>query len=171
MDRNKKIRCLLLQVVCLTSAFLFAEDHAGLVFLVRHAEKGSEAKDALLSAQGHQRAQCLARTLGDAGIREILVTRVVRTQQTAEPLAKKLRIVPTILEADDIDSFLRKLREAKNENVLVVGHADTLPNIIEKLGGGKIVLENSDYDKLFVFHYDGGGSSGYVTAIHYCDCR
>ena len=70
--------------------------------MVRHAEKASDTKDALLSAQGNERAECLAHFLGDAGIRSILVTRVVRTQQTAEPLAKKLGLTPTIFDADDI---------------------------------------------------------------------
>lgn len=170
MDRNKIIGGVLLQI-CLVSLFAAAQNHAGLVFLVRHAEKASEAKDALLSAQGQKRAECLARMLEDADIREILVTRVVRTQQTAEPLAKKSRITPTILDPDNIDSFVRKIHQAGNDNVLVVGHADTLPSIMERLGGGKIVLENSDYDKLFVFHHGAADSSGSVTVIHYCDCR
>lgn len=148
-----------------------AQENSGLVFLLRHAEKASEARDALLSARGHERANCLAGLLADAGVREILVTRVVRTQQTAEPLAKKLGITPTILEADDVAAFVKKLQAARSENVLVVGHADTIPSIIEKLGGGKIGLENSDYDKLFVFRYDAGGKSGTTTTLHYCDCK
>jgi hypothetical protein len=38
------------------------------IFLVRHAEKTSTARDATLSPQGRKRAECLAHTLGDAGI-------------------------------------------------------------------------------------------------------
>ncbi|MGA9800159.1 MAG: hypothetical protein WBQ68_14200, partial [Terriglobales bacterium] len=41
---------------------------AGTVFLVRHAEKLSTARDATLSPRGHKRAQCLAHMLGDAGV-------------------------------------------------------------------------------------------------------
>ncbi|HET7439988.1 MAG TPA: phosphoglycerate mutase family protein [Terriglobales bacterium] len=161
----------LMGILLAVSMLAAAQENSGQVFLVRHAEKASDAKDALLSARGHERANCLAHLLADAGIREILVTRVVRTQQTAEPLAKKLGITPTILEADDIAAFVNRLQAARNENVLVVGHADTLPNIIEKLGGGRIALENSDYDKLFVLHYGASGTSGTVTTLHYCDCK
>ena len=161
----------LLGMICAPSTLLFAQDHSGVVFLVRHAEKASEAKDALLSAQGHKRAECLAHMLGVSGIHAILVTRVVRTQQTAEPLATKSGVTPTILEPYDIDSFVKKLQTIRNENVLVVGHADSLPNIIQKLGGGSVSIENSDYDKLFVFHYDSSGNKGTVTTLRYCDCK
>lgn len=156
---------------CTTFTLTFAQDHGGVVFLVRHAEKASDAKDALLSAQGHKRAACLAHMLGDAGIHAILVTRVVRTQQTAEPLAKKLGVTPTILDAYDIDSFVKKLQTLRNEDVLVVGHADTLPKMVEKLGGGNISMENSDYDKLFIFHDDPSGKERTVTTLRYCDCK
>ena len=153
------------------STFCLGQEN-GVIFLVRHAEKASDAKDALLSAQGNQRAECLAHLLGDAGIRSILVTRVARTQQTAEPLAKELGLTPTIFDADDVDAFVKKLRASAKENVLVVGHADTLPKIIERLGGGKIApIELPDYDKLFVFHYDRFGNKGSVIMLHYCDCK
>lgn len=148
-----------------------AQDDAGVVFLVRHAEKTSDAKDALLSLQGHKRAQCLANTLKDAGIREILVTRVTRTQQTAEPLAQNLGITPTIFDADDIAAFVNKLRAAKKENVLVVGHGDTLPKIVAQLGGGAISMKDAEYDKLFVFHYAAIGNGGKVVTLRYCDCK
>ena len=164
------LACLIL--VSMLSTFCLAQDHNGLVFLVRHAEKASEAKDALLSAAGHKRADCLARLLEDAGIRSILATRVVRTQETAEPLAKKLGLTPAILDADDIAAFVKKLRATTKENVLVVAHSDTLPKIIEQLGGGKISpIELSEYDKLFVFHYDRFGNKGSVIMLHYCDCK
>ena len=160
-----------LMLITTLSTFCLGQEH-GVIFLVRHAEKVSDAKDALLSSEGHKRAECLAHLLGDAGIRSILVTRVVRTQQTAEPLAKKSGLAPTVLDADDVDAFVKRLRAMAKENVLVVGHADTLPKIIERLGGGKITpIELSDYDKLFVFHYDRFGNKGSVILLHYCDCK
>ena len=74
-----------------------AQQNVRTVFLVRHAEKASAAADAPLSAEGEKRAQCLATTLKDAGIKQIYVTDVLRTQQTAAPLASALKIKPTIL--------------------------------------------------------------------------
>lgn len=170
MSYRRLTLCCLWGILFLISG-AFGEDNAGVVFLVRHAEKTSDAKDALLSPQGHERAECLAHVLKDSGIREILVTRVIRTQQTAAPLAKTLGIKPTILEADDIAAFVKKLQAAKNETVLVVGHGDTLPKIAAQLGGGAISMEDAEYDKLFVFHYAAIGNGGKVVTLRYCDCK
>src|SRR6266404_1406755 len=72
--------------------------NSGTVFLVRHAEKLSTARDAILSPQGHKRADCLAHTLGDAGSQAIFATGLVRTQQTAKPLARKLGLKANTVE-------------------------------------------------------------------------
>ena len=57
--------------IVFTSIFLliftvacFAADQ-GTIFIIRHAEKLSTAPDALLSAAGHKRANCLAHLLGE----------------------------------------------------------------------------------------------------------
>ena len=82
-------------------AIAHAQD-SGTVFLMRHAEKVSMTRDSILSPQGHKRADCLAHTLGDAGIQVIFATGLVRTQETAKPLAKKLGIKATTVEYRDI---------------------------------------------------------------------
>jgi phosphohistidine phosphatase SixA len=154
------------------SGYGLGQSATGVVFLVRHAEKASDAKDALLSEAGHKRAECLAHFLKNANIRKILVTPVVRTQQTAEPLAKALGLKPTALDADDIDAFVNNLRGEPNANVLVVGHSDTVPKIIEQLAGGKIPsIEGSEYDKIFVVHPEANGKRGSVVTLRYCDCK
>jgi hypothetical protein len=43
-------------------------ENSGTVFLVRHAEKASTARDTALSVQGVKRAECLAHTLGGTGV-------------------------------------------------------------------------------------------------------
>ena len=143
---------------------------SGTVFLVRHAEKLSTARDAILSPQGHKRADCLAHTLGDAGIQVIFATGLVRTQQTAKPLAKKLGLKATTVEYKDIGGLVEKLRAIPDKTVLVVAHSDTLPGIIEKLGGGKVdPIKEDEFDRLFVFHHT-GPNSGSVVTLRYCDC-
>jgi hypothetical protein len=52
-----------------------------------------------------------------------------------------------------------------------VGHSDTVPKIIEQLGGGKIApIEASEYDKLFVLDPAGTGKKEMVITLRYCDC-
>jgi broad specificity phosphatase PhoE len=143
---------------------------SGTVFLVRHAEKLSTARDATLSPQGHKRAECLAHTLGDAGIQVIFASGFVRTQETARPLAKKLGLKATTVEYKDTAGLVDKLRAMADKNVLVVAHSDTLPEIIEKLGAGKVdPIKEEEFDRLFVFHHT-GPSSGSVVILRYCDC-
>lgn len=167
---SKQIRLSVL-LLGLLSGYSPGQSRTGVVFLIRHAEKASDAKDALLSEAGHKRAECLAHFLENADMRKILVTKVVRTQQTAEPLAKKLGRKPIVLDAYDIDAFVKNLRGEPNANVLVVGHADTIPKIIEQLGGGEIApIGDSEYDKIFVLHPDGKDTKGTVVTLRYCDC-
>jgi len=162
-----------LAVLALLAIWLAAAAHAqdsGTVFLVRHAEKLSTARDAVLSPKGHKRADCLARTLGDAGIQVIFATGLMRTQETAKPLSKKLGIKATTVEYKDIAGLVEKLRAIPDKTVLVVAHSDTLPGIIEKLGAGKVdPIEEEEFDRLFVFHHT-GPTSGSVVTLRYCDC-
>jgi broad specificity phosphatase PhoE len=143
----------------------------GTVFLVRHAEKASSARDATLSSQGRKRAECLARTLGDAGVQVIFATGFVRTQETAKPLAKKLGLKAVTVEYRDIPGLVEKLRTMSEKTVLVVAHSDTLPAIIEELGAGKVEpVREDEFDRLFVFHPT-GPNSGSVVTLRYCDCQ
>jgi broad specificity phosphatase PhoE len=162
-----------LAVLALLVIGLAAAAHAqdsGTVFLVRHAEKLSTARDAVLSPQGYKRADCLARTLGDAGIQVIFATGLMRTQETAKPLSKKLGIKATTVEYKDVAGLVEKLRAIPDKTVLVVAHSDTLPGIIEKLGAGKVdPIKEEEFDRLFVFHHT-GPTSGSVVTLRYCDC-
>lgn len=142
----------------------------GTVFLVRHAEKTSTARDATLSPQGRKRAECLAHTLGDAGIQVIFATGFVRTQETARPLTKKLGLKVVTVEYRDTTGLVEKLRAMSDKTVLVVAHSDTLPAIIDALGAGKVdPIKEDEFDRLFVFHHTGPGSGSVVT-LRYCDC-
>jgi phosphohistidine phosphatase SixA len=140
----------------------------GTIFLVRHAEKVSEAQDALLSRVGEQRAACLAQTLRDAHIGAIYVTQVQRTQQTAEPLARSLAIKPMVIKADDAASLVSKVRQdLSKESVLVVGHSDTLPKVLSVLGvTGAPAVGHDDYDLLFVVNDSANHPE--LTTLHYC---
>jgi phosphohistidine phosphatase SixA len=148
--------------------FLAAQENARTVFLVRHAEKASTAADALLSPAGQQRAECLANTLKDAGIKQIFVTDVKRTQQTAEPLAKLLKITPAPVPARDTATLLRDITYGGTGNVLVVGHSDTLPVVIARLKAGSIKpIGDDEYDRLFVINLLEGSATP-VATLHYC---
>ena len=145
-----------------------AQQNARTIFLVRHAEKASAAADAPLSAEGQKRAECLAATLKDAGIKQIYVTDVTRTQQTAAPLAKALKIKPTILPAKDSNGLIKNLAYAGSGNILVVGHSDTVPFVIARLHGGTVPpIGENEYDRLFIMTVAEAAGMP-VSTLHYC---
>jgi broad specificity phosphatase PhoE len=129
-----------------------------LVFVVRHAERADAgtggattmATDPDLSDAGRARAESLAAALKDAKITAIFVTPYKRTRQTAEPLAKALGVQPTEIDAKDMGSLIEKVKAASG-NVVVVGHSNTVPDVLSKLGVDDAPkLADADYDNLFV---------------------
>jgi broad specificity phosphatase PhoE len=124
------------------------------IFVVRHAEKADASKDPDLSEAGRARAEALAKMLKDANITAIYTTEFKRTQQTAAPLAKALGITVTTLPAENSAALIAKLR-ALNGNSLVVGHGNTIPDLIKALGISEpINVAENDYDNLFVVVLD-----------------
>ena len=146
-----------------------AADPTQTVILVRHAERaGGMGADVGISEAGRCRAEALARMLADAGVKRIYVSEVARTQQTAEPLANKFNIRPEVIPAKDIDGLVSKLRTGGV--ALVVGHSNTLPEIIKRIGGGPVrPIDDSEYDRLFVVTMIGPNRAAVVT-LHYAGC-
>ena len=142
-------------VLLLSSLFISAAAAQSTIFLVRHAEKAaSGGNDPDLSDAGRARAESLATTLKDSGISSIFVTDLKRTQQTAAPLAKMLRVEPAIMPAKDSAGLVAKLRVLTG-TALVVGHGNTIPDLIKGFDiATPITIEENDYDNLFVLVLD-----------------
>jgi phosphohistidine phosphatase SixA len=128
------------------------------VFLVRHAERADTAggaaptmaADPSLSDTGRQRAEALATMLKDAGITAIYATEFKRTQETAAPLAKALGLTVTTVPSKDTNGLVEKLKAATT-NVLVVGHSNTVPEVVKALGiSTPVKIDDNEYDNLFV---------------------
>lgn len=111
------------------------------VIVIRHAEKeaGSLA-DPPLSAAGEARAALLAAMFGDAKgpgrLDGIYTSPALRNRLTAAPLAARLGMVPVVAPADDPKGLARRaLREHGGGRVLIIGHLDTVPEIVSFLSG------------------------------------
>ena len=128
-----------------------AADAAPLIFVVRHAEKvttGGDNPD--LSVAGQKRADALARILKDSQITAVFVTEFKRTQETAAPTARAAHLSPIVLPANDVPGLVAKLR-ALNGNALVVGHGNTIPDLMKALGiTTPISIPDDDYTEIFV---------------------
>ena len=134
----------------------------GHIFVVRHAEKISEKADAL-SPMGKSRAACLATTLKDANIKAVITSPFERTKQTGAPTAGEFKVEVRTIKADDFDAIAGAAREsAKTGDVLIVGHSNTVPQIVKAVGNADVKVGDSDYDWLFVVDTAG------ITQLHYC---
>jgi broad specificity phosphatase PhoE len=126
------------------------------VFVVRHGEKFSEEDERLTDA-GKARAVRLASMLRDSGIAAVYSTDTERTIGTAKPLAdalgQKVRIYP------NNSALIETLhRENATDVVLVVGHSNSLPALLESLGcAEEIKIASDEYDNLFVVVPQKGG--------------
>lgn len=146
-------------VLCLATVMLSAAHAAAraAVFVVRHAEKQSEAndRDVPLSEAGRARAKRLAATLKDAGIVAIYSTDTVRTRTTTEPLASASKIEPVLYDSSGPEALKtladRILREHRDDNVLVVGHSNTIAPLVEALGcKDRVTVGAQEYDGLWI---------------------
>jgi len=135
------------------------------VFIVRHAEKASTGgKDPDLSVEGQKRADALAHILKDSQIASVFVTELKRTQETAAPTARAAHVTPTVIQANDIGALVEKLR-AVNGNSLVVGHGNTIPNLLKALGiTTPVSIPEDDYTEIFVVLF---GDTPQLLRLHY----
>ena len=134
------------------------------VYLVRHGEKEA-GDDPLLTPEGYKRAGDLARTLQSKKLTRIYVTNYKRTRQTGDSVSLQQGIpVITYLADTSGADLVQKIIENKdtNNSILVVGHSNTIPLLIRKLG---MVGYPADYipaqefDNLFLLSYKGGKPS------------
>jgi broad specificity phosphatase PhoE len=143
-------------VAILLAAIVLPAGAQQAIILVRHAElQGAamaEPKHVALSEAGEARAERLASMLKDSGIGAIYVTDFVRTQKTAEPLARAIAKAPIVVPKGDPKELVARLRaEHARETVLLVGHSDTLPGLLNALAHpADVKIEAQDYGNMFV---------------------
>jgi broad specificity phosphatase PhoE len=144
----------LLLLLLLWGLFVSAAAAQSTIFIVRHAEKAASGADPNLSDAGRKRATRLAQVLKDAGISKILVTQFRRTKQTAAPLATRLNLTPISSPAENSPLLISRLR-ASSGNILVVGHSNTIPEVIRGFGiATPLQIGENDFDNLFLLVRD-----------------
>ena len=138
---------------------------AATIILVRHAERlAGMAPDVLLSPPGEQRAKQLATLLKDSKLKAVFTTEVRRVQQTAEPTAQQFHLQPVVIPQKDVDALISRLQTLPDdETVLVVGHTNTVPAIVERLGGTVPPLSDAEYDRMIVIVTRGKAKPSILT--------
>ena len=129
------------------------------IVLIRHAEKQLGAiDDAPLTPQGELRAARLAQMFGDANafgrVQRIYVSDTRRSQQTAAGLAQRLSLKPVVVDAKSSTNELasRVLRENRGGLSIIVGHSNTVPQLVAALSDANDVpaIEDQEFDTMYV---------------------
>jgi len=103
------------------------------------------------------RAQALAHVGGEDSITAVYASEFCRTVQTVEPLATQLGLPVNAVDqyaADgtpNVDNLVTQVMTHRGQVVLVAGHTDTVPLIIEKLANHTIATIGEDeFDNFYV---------------------
>lgn len=145
-------------VLALGLAFFFESQATTTVIFVRNADVVTGlGADPGLSASGAIRAEELSRVLGDVdviqGLDAILVAPGSVYRETAEPLARRLKLPVQEVDTADTEALARRiLKDYKGDIVLVVAEPTVIPALIPEFQGSKKVpaMEDGEYDNLYV---------------------
>ncbi len=155
------------------------------LLLVRHAEKEATAGNPNLTPRGAARAEALAQVAADYGVAGIYSTDFCRTALTALPAARRagipiavqatghasaglddcrppidhpiLFLDPAIGSAADLLSWV--LDQHAGRSVLIVGHSNTVPRLLARIGAGifePVEIAEDQYDRMFVVRVEPG---------------
>lgn len=153
--------------------FIKADSGITTFYLIRHAEKdrsNPEDADPELNQKGLGRAMHWAEVLKDADIDAIYSTDYARTSMTAAPISVKNNIDvqyydPRTLELEQFKT------ENINKNILVVGHSNTTPQMVNMLLGDEKyqALDDNENGALFIVKIVNGVASD-SKLIFNCNC-
>ena len=102
-------------------------------YVMRHLQKAA-GPDPGLSAEGQAHAERLDAWFGMEPPNAIYVSTTRRARETAAPLAAKLALAPKEYDPADTAGLVARVL-AESGTVLIVGHSNTVPEIVERLGG------------------------------------
>lgn len=138
-------------------------------FLIRHAEKhrsNPEDEDPKLNEAGMERAQNWAEIFAEIKLDAVYSSDFKRTRQTAKPTAesKGLEIISYDPHGIYETGFIE---ETKGQNILVVGHSNTIPKLANYLLKQEKYedIPDSLYGKLFIISGQGENASPMVLNL------
>ena len=157
--RKRRLQGAVLYIaIAIGLAWFFESQATTTIIFVRHAEKDLSVKDdPELTEDGQRRAFELTRQMKDAdvvaSIDAIYSTPFKRNVATVEPLSKLLELPINLYDKNDYESVLETILDNhKGKIILVVGHSDTLANLMAELGASKSVptIADNEYDNIYI---------------------
>jgi phosphohistidine phosphatase SixA len=138
--------------------------------IMRHAEKELTGSDPALNSDGVLRAAELKRILGNIPVHAIYSTPYNRTRQTVQPLAsaKGLTISEYATSKPYADLVNDILAANRGKAVVIVGHSNTVPDILKQISNNafNVTISDGQYDNLFIVSLP-AGLSPVITQLKY----
>lgn len=162
MNISKNTKTILL-LIAVSSLFIsckdssktisFDKENTSVFYFFRHAEKDRTDltnKNPSLTTQGLERASKWAVFFKDKKIDAVYSTKYKRTLQTALPIAKEqnleiINYTPKLLISEKF------IANNKGKNIVIVGHSNTTPELVNTLLGEKIYDDILDQDNNDLF--------------------
>ena len=111
-----------------------------------------KTSDVPLSVDGERRAEALKNLLSNKSIDQIWSTNTIRTRTTVEPYSKNIGKGILLYSNDSLEYYISRWKELSSGSILIVGHSNTVDDILNGLKGEKIIqdLPDSQYGDLFI---------------------
>jgi broad specificity phosphatase PhoE len=142
------------------------------LILIRHGERnnptaGDPPGGPHLNTDGKKRAELLIHVLGQAKIKAIYTSHFIRTQETAQPLAAHLAPITGVQMNDPVQIKNDITLNHLGQTVLVIGHSDSVPTLINLFTGGHLpIINDLEFDNMFVLTALNSGAA-FVTKLKY----
>jgi 2,3-bisphosphoglycerate-dependent phosphoglycerate mutase len=152
------VAALCVAIFAVFALWVWLTANSTVVIVIRHAEKESvSTPDPALSEAGQARAALLVRMFGEtkgAGrIDAIYTSSALRNRMTAAPLAARLGLVPIVAPSDDPKGLAHRIvRENSGKRAMVIGHTNTVPEIVAALSGRSDIpqIEEKEFGTMYI---------------------
>jgi 2,3-bisphosphoglycerate-dependent phosphoglycerate mutase len=158
---KKKTETVVETVIQMDTVEVLIQDDATTFILVRHAETTGIGTNPSLSEDGQTRAQALSDILQNVDLHAVYATDFNRTQESAQVTATDQGLPVTEYDPENQEQLVQEVLALNDETVLVVGHSDTVPLLLNILVGSDLYegLAKDVHCDLFVVHvYEAGNA-------------
>jgi 2,3-bisphosphoglycerate-dependent phosphoglycerate mutase len=130
-------------------------------YIVRHAEKADNSNDPQLSQQGIDRAVDLEKYLAAKKLDSVFTSTFKRTMLTGLTVSLPRGIPQLSIDQQNqqtLNNFIQRMKSIKtNKGILIVGHTNTVPTIVQGLSGQSIAaIAENDYDNIYIVEIKNG---------------
>lgn len=152
----KRVIKLITFLVVMSFCDAFSQEDPVRIVLLRHSVKANDGTgDPPLSENGQKYAEKLAEFFSEMKFDAAFSTPYLRTENTIRPLVLANHLTIKHYKPLDVSEILKSVEQNSNKNVIVAGHSNTIPFLVNNLvkGAGLKELDETDYGKVYIVLY------------------